>query len=686
MGGTQLSAFTSSAGRSSGSVVQHMRPVLVGSFVAFITAVSTFADGFASPRASNSLVVTSFEGVASRSPSRGAALQVGRSTLAYYVSPKGDDTNPGTQAHPFRTIEQARLAVQKYNQNMAGDIVVYLRGGEYRLNSPILFDHTDSGTHGHNVVYKAYPGEEAILTGGQRITGWEPVADGIYKARVGSLRFRQLYVNGRRAIRARTPNQGAYYRLLYWDESVRKVVVTTPDPIPWADLSDVEVVIQKHWNVNVLRVASASPAKGWAACVPSTVQAYEPGQRSWSASARAWLYCLKEVADYQVRGRVSLVPAEPERTRAFRQTAPPAESGQAYHLENAYEFLDAPGEWNLNSNSGEVYYKPRPGEDIHHSVVIAPRVETLLKVQGMLDAPVHDLAFEGLTFEYTTWLLPNREGFIGDAAGISFTEPQPSSDESILYIGGRLPAGVHLEGVRNVSFELNIFRHMGGAGITLYSAGEDVQFVGNRLSDISGNGISVDFNLEGNPTDTRRLCRRIAIRNNMIERVAQDYYGSVGIHVGYAEEAKIEHNEVRDLPYTGISVGWGWTLNPTTLHDNAIRFNHVHQVMNLLDDGGGIYTMSRQPGTRISENYIHDVVRSPWAGRWPVAAIYLDNGSDLIRIEKNVLKNVEMKIFLQSGGTPAGSKNVLTNNDWVSQEVVDESGLEPGYKLAMRQP
>lgn len=596
------------------------------------------------------------------------ALPTGQTTLAttshgpFYVSPVGNDGNPGTKSSPFRTLDKARRVVRTVNRSMTHDIVVYLRGGEYRLSDSIEFDQDDSGMNGYAVIYKAYPGELPVISGGQAVTGWMPDGNGLYKASAGLLRFRQLYVNGVRAVRARTPNQGAHYRLKRWDPLKRRIEVDSTEVGTWQSVQNVEMIVQKHWNQNILRIASLSPVTVCSDLVSGPNQVNKSLLAHLTARLRGVSSCVKELLSPPAGSRVAVTSAEPERTRSFNQIDPPREDGQPYHFENAYEFLDAPGEWYLNPGTGEVFYRARPGEKFSDAIVMAPRLETLVRIQGGSEAPVHHIQFQGLTFEYTTWLLPSDEGFLGDQAGVSFTEPH-MGEESIQYKGGRMPAGVYLENADNISFEGNTFRHMGASAILLHAGTHDIRLIRNAIEDISGNGLSVDMNLEGNPSDQRKIPKHVVIQHNHISRVAQDYYGSVGLHVGYADSTTIEHNEVNDMPYTGISVGWGWTLKETALRNNVIRNNHVHHVMNLLDDGGGIYTLSKQPGTYISENHIHDIRRSPWAGLYAVAGIYLDNGSDWITVENNVFQNVEVKIHQNTGSnSPVGAHNIFVNN------------------------
>ena len=239
----------------------------------------------------------------------------------YYVSPGGSDANPGTATQPFATLARARDAVRAVNKAMTSDITIYLRGGTYQLPDTLVLDQTDSGTNGHNVVYKAYSGERPIISGGQKITGWVAVGNGTYKAAVGGLRFRQLYVNGVRAIRARTPDVGNYHQLIAWDKGGKRLEIAASAISNWGRLNEVEMVILgKGVNQANLRISS-----------------------------------------FAVVGiNAFVVPREPERTRMFQQVYPPKEP-RPYFFENAAEFLNQPGEWYLNIETNELFYYPQAG-------------------------------------------------------------------------------------------------------------------------------------------------------------------------------------------------------------------------------------------------------------------------------------------------------------------------------------
>jgi hypothetical protein len=136
------------------------------------------------------------------------------SAADFYIAPDGKDSNPGTAAAPFATLAKAREAVRKeVPSGLTGNVLILISGGTYKQVETLTFGPEDSGTEKCSITYTAIPGAEAVLSGGQRITGWQKRPSAIWTAQVpevkaGQWYFRQLFVNGKRAIRARTPNAG----------------------------------------------------------------------------------------------------------------------------------------------------------------------------------------------------------------------------------------------------------------------------------------------------------------------------------------------------------------------------------------------------------------------------------------------------------------------------------------------
>jgi hypothetical protein len=476
-----------------------------------------------------------------------------------------------------------------------------------------------------------------ILTGAQRITGWVQEPNGIYSAPTGGLEFLQFYVNGQRATLARRPESNDY-NTMSWNEAQKTITIESADAailqtLTPDQLAQVRITILGNGvNQATLRVASIS-------------------------------------------GNV-ITPQEPERILIFQQVYPPKEN-RPYVLDNAFVFLDSPGEFYVDPVADRVYYMPRPGEELLTSAVAtAPQLEQLLRAEGTLDTPVHDVEFHGLTFQETTWRLPLQDGFIGDQGSFRFVGPLPE-DEITSYPSEGIPAAVHVAYGHDLRFERNVIRNTGGSAVNFWIDVDDTAFIGNVIRNAAASGLTVDLNLEGNPEDARKISRGVVIQNNYIEGIGLDYHQAVGIMATYTDSAVIEHNEVTDVRYTGISVGFGWADVDNAAQNNVIRYNEVHNVLNLMADGGGIYTMSRQPGTLVAENYIYDIMRGPWHGSFPLAAVFLDNGSNLITVRDNVGVNVQ-DVFLNQNDN--GPNNVLLNNGGTSPAIIANAGIEPDYE------
>jgi hypothetical protein len=509
-----------------------------------------------------------------------------------FVSPGGNGS-ACTENSPCG-LTGAREKVRGINGAMTGDIVVTLAGGEYVLDGPLELGAEDGGSGGHRVIYRASSGGGVPrVQGGRRITGWTADGNGIFRAPYDGPGFRQLYVNGKRAVRARMPDRedersfAPYYRILGWNRDTKCVKIRSADIDAWTGLRDIEMIVKHHWETSHYRI-----------------------DRFDTDGPEAWVYFREPENDIE---------------RWSERCCPGWELEQTYYFENSIDFVDSPGEWFLDRSQGMVYYYPLQGESVDAAVIIAPALDRLLDIDG----PGY-VTFEGIVFEYANWDMPDRAR-VGIQAGYRRG-----------YFGF-IPGNIKIANAHHLRFARNLIRFLGGAGIEFSYGTHDNVIEENRFTDIAGNGIMIYVNREETSPPPSSQCRRDTIRNNIITRVARDYSGNVGINVTYVCSLVVEHNEISDLPYTGISLGWGWTLRQTVLRDNIIRNNHIHHVMQLHDDGAGIYTLSLQPGTVVSENWVHDIRRSYWAESYPVAGVYLDQGSSLILVEDNVISNVSQK-------------------------------------------
>jgi hypothetical protein len=540
----------------------------------------------------------------------------------YYVDPvNGSDVNTGkTASTAFRTIPKAQRTVRGLGSSWTGDIVVYLRGGTHTLYGTLEFTPADSGKSGYRAIYRAYPGETPILSGGKAITGWQlhDSQKSIYRVSVGSNDdFRQLYVNGTRATRAwgnlPSPTQQS------WGHTTSDTTMSSwvsPKDIEFVYDFNVEYTPEEHapnwlWVYPRFKVDSIVPLPNGAG---SAIVMQDP---PWTPY---WNYLAKP-------------PTVPHR--------------RPYHIENAYELLDSAGEWYLNNATHTLYYIPRAGESMSSATVVAPVLQKLVEVRGALNNRAQSLQFDGLTFSYATNLAANEYGHPDVQANNCMSVPGHTDDfdlyttnpYTIVYQNVLDMANVQVEAAQNVSFTKCTFSHLGGAGLDLiYTQNSTVS--GSTFSDISGSGIQIAGHQSEPALDNPdKTSKNLYVYNNQIHDVAVEYRGGVGVYVGYAENAVIAHNELYNLPYSGISMGWAWGASNFSYNsisrDNKILYNKIHHYMQLLGDGGCIYTQGDQPNTTIQGNYC----RRPYTSSEP-SAFYIDNGSAHMALLGNVAEHV----------------------------------------------
>ncbi|HEX7671612.1 MAG TPA: hypothetical protein VF395_18590, partial [Polyangiaceae bacterium] len=437
-----------------------------------------------------------------------------------YVAPSGNDANPGTLAAPVRTVARARDLVRARNSAMMQDITVYLRGGTYPLTSTLTFSNADSGTNGHYVKYVAYSGERPLLTGGQPIKGWKDTGNGVYSVSGVTSRFRQLYVNGVKAIRARTPNLGAngapdFNRISGFDKAAHNVQVSSTYVANWNNLTRVEMHFMINWTDNVLRLASTS------------------------TSGNTAFLKFQSAED-------AILFTRPYPQLGLTTTGHP----QCFYFENALEFLDQPGEWYLDEAQNALYYEPRSGEDMSTATAVAPAVETLVGVNGASTADQAGyLWFEGLTFAHSNYLRPSQYGFLDGQAGQYTLSATTDNKQTV----GRPAAGVSVTNANHLHFERNMFAQMAATGLDLISGTHDDLIIGNVFEDIGGSGISVgkftasdttEYHIPYNPGDQNEICTHDTIKDNYIDNVTTEIQGACGIAAGYPRNIDIEHNEI----------------------------------------------------------------------------------------------------------------------------------------------
>ena len=591
-----------------------------------------------------------------------------------WISPKGSDFNDGTRQSPKATLtsalRQAREWRRTEDNRIQGGITIYMEGGTYAFHEPVFIRPEDSGTKESPTIIRSVGDEKVILSGGISINGWKKqgkvwVADvPVFNGR--PLDFRQLWVNGKKAVRARDVEDfEKMNRICSVDEkneilyvpavSIRRLIDNKGN----LKAKYAEMVLHQMWCVANLRIRSVEVQGDSAA-----------------------------IRFHQPESRIQFEHPWP------RPMVTTDGHNSAFYLTNARELQDVPGEWYHDIDARKVYYYPREGEKMQEAEVIVPAVETLVRVEGTLDRPVRYIRFEKITFSYTTWMRPSEKGHVPLQAGMYLTDGyrigpkmqrnylnHPLDNQGWL---GRPAAAVRVVAARQIDFERCRFEHLGSTGLDYEEAVQGGVVRGCLFRDIAGNGLLVgsfspaahETHLPYNPADRREVCTQQQINNCYFTEIGNEDWGCLAIAAGYVGDVNIEHNEISEVPYSGISLGWGWTQTVNCMRNNRVHANLIHHYAKHMYDVAGIYTLGSQPKSYVTENCVHSIYKPGYVhdpNHW--FYLYTDEGSSFITVRDNW---TEGEKYLQNANGPG---NVWENNGPKVDSVIRErAGLEAGYK------
>ena len=601
-----------------------------------------------------------------------------------WVSPKGNDFNDGTRQSPKATLtaalRQAREWRRTGDDRMQGGITVYMEGGTYALYEPVFIRPEDSGTKesptvirsaiNEKTVIRSAADEKAVLSGGVRIKNWKKqgklwVADvPVFNGR--PLDFRQLWVNGKKAVRARDVED--------FEKMNRICSVDEKNEILYVPAVSIRRLIDNKGNLKT--------------------------KYAEMVLHQMWCVANLRIRSVEVQGdSVAIRFHQPESRIQFEHPWPrPMVTtdghNSAFYLTNARELQDVPGEWYHDIDARKVYYYPREGEKMQEAEVIVPAVETLVRVEGTLDRPVCHIRFEKITFSYTTWMRPSEKGHVPLQAGMYLTDGyridpkmqrnylnHPLDNQGWL---GRPAAAVRVAAAKQIDFERCRFEHLGSTGLDYEEAVQGGVVRGCLFRDIAGNGLLVgsfspaahETHLPYDPADRREVCTQQHINNCYFTEIGNEDWGCLAIAAGYVGDVNIEHNEISEVPYSGISLGWGWTQTVNCMRNNRVHANLIHHYAKHMYDVAGIYTLGSQPKSYVTENCVHSIYKPGYVhdpNHW--FYLYTDEGSSFITVRDNW---TEGEKYLQNANGPG---NVWENNGPKVDSVIRErAGLEAGYK------
>jgi hypothetical protein len=564
---------------------------------------------------------------------------VGAQTVAYYVSPTGSDSNPGTLNAPLATIQKAEsLVIKNYlGTNCSAQtqpIIVQFLGGLWQ-NVALKWTSSDSGCNAKvPVIFENYPGSTPQFAGGFQVTNWT-TNDGItWQAALPSttVNFEMLYYNGARRLRPRLTStgniEGDQYRIagnVTGDYDRFIYSSTAPISTDWQNYSpspnnpcgqapgpastqgDIEVIVFEQWDTSVERISCIDP-------VTQTV--YLTGK---TASGPFHGYLLNH----------------------------------RYVIENVRDSLVLPGQWFLDRSVTPwvLNYIANPGENPNTDVVIVPQNLTIVNASN-----ISNRQFYGITFCCDNYVVPST-GYAGEQAEI---------------LSGQ---GLICNDCNNVTFDSNTFEVMSGYGLSFptdnhgTATGDVIQ--NNLFYDLASGGILTGRSVTGPETDAN-VIQHATIRNNLIQGYGRKFAGAAGIIHLLGHDILTTNNDITDGYNQGIMlcfpnanlvckgrVNSGGEFNMTT------SYNHIWNLgQGILNDFGGIYMSTYTATGNVNKgNKIHDIsdASTQDADGYGGNGFYIDRGGP-ITISNNLVYRVVNALNMTTGPQLPGQTISASNN------------------------
>ena len=542
-----------------------------------------------------------------------------------YVSPDGQDTNDGSENAPFATLAAANEAVKTLRNQMQGDIVIHVAGGYYPLSETLNIGVDGAGANGYRVIYRGDSENKPIISGGVQITGWTKDGD-IWSAPCDVEDTRTLYVNDHSAIRARSK----------WLYAIAESYVSgnteyTSDGLivnhrkfpALSQYDEIELVFDSEWMHHRYPVANIIYGSGRVT--------FEMKQPYWGE--------LFTVNSY---------------------SANYPNVGKGFYVENAIELLDEPGEFYFDKDAKRIYYYPFAQEDMQTAQCYVGVTENLVRITGAdKNTCVNGLTFENIQFKYGAWNGVTATGMLTNQADDLRNTASPKKSV-------QMPGQIRVEYAQNITFHGCVFAYLGSTALAMPNAVSDCIIDGNIFKHISGIAISVGCGEHGNNMPaTMARPTRIDITNNVIRGAGAEFRASPAVMAYYVSYTRIMYNDIAVVPYTGISLGWGWGQDVKTCVNNLIAYNKITDVASPMHDGAHIYILSPNYNTYINNNWC--VTSGDMRG-----GIYPDEGSAHLDIFHNVIEDMHTYWLFARPGVNLRDINAFQNYSDTAEVLHDE--------------